>query len=50
MKPPRSLVDAITERRDINLVQGAVRCVAIFIDELGEPETLQVYIMIYTNL
>lgn len=36
------LLHAITEKRDVNLVNGAVRCLSMFVDELGEEQVLQI--------
>lgn len=35
------LVTAISERKDKRVVQGAVRCLSIFVDELDDTQVLQ---------
>lgn len=36
------LVTAISERKDQRVVHGAVRCLSMFVDEIGDEQMLQV--------
>ncbi|KAK9806782.1 hypothetical protein WJX72_002643 [[Myrmecia] bisecta] len=44
------LIRAIGERKDANLVHGAVRCLSLFADELGDEQVFQVVPVLFPQL